>query len=63
MSVLLRVLFMLLLFVPCIPASFFFMSFWGRYPKNKKEWIIGGISLAYVPIYFAIIHYWPDLKL
>jgi hypothetical protein len=64
MMVLLKVLFMLLLLLPCIPASFFFFSsIGGRYPRNKREWVIGAASLAYVPVYFAIVHHWPSLKL
>jgi hypothetical protein len=60
----LKVLFMLLLLVPVLPACFFFINPWGgRYPRNKREWIIAAASLAYVPVYFAIIHHWPDLKL
>jgi len=59
-----KVLFMLLLPAPALPACFFFFGGWaGRYPRNKRERIIGGISLAYVPVYFFIIHRWPDLKL
>ena len=62
--VLLRVLFMVLLLVPVLPACFFFAGGWaGRYPRNKREWIIAGASLAYVPIYLFIVHRWPDLKL
>jgi hypothetical protein len=62
--VLLKVLFMLFLLAPTIPACFFFMNpLAGRYPKNwkEREWIIGITSLAYVPVYFWIIHRWPDL--
>jgi hypothetical protein len=59
-----KVLFMLLLPLPALPASFFFFArCGGRYPRNKREWVIGGTSLAYVPVYFFIIHHWSDLKL
>ena len=55
---------MVLLLVPVIPACFFFAGGWtGRYPRNKREWIIAGASLAYVPVYLFIVHRWPDLKL
>lgn len=64
MTIILKVLLMLLILAPVSPACFFFAGgLSGRYPRNKKEWIIAGASVVYVPIYFAIIHRWPDLKL
>jgi hypothetical protein len=62
--VLLKVLCMILLLAPALPGCFFFLGGLGsRYPRNKREWIIGVTSLAYLPVYFEIIHHWPDLKL
>ena len=64
MMVLLKFLFVLLSFLPVLPACFFFFNgSVGRFPKNKREWIIGIISLAYVPIYVVFIRHWVDLKL
>ena len=64
LMVLLKILFMLLLLAPTVPACFFFFGGWvGRYPRNKREWIIGVTSFAYVLAYIAIIHRWPGLKL
>ena len=62
--VLLKVLCMILLLAPALPGCFFFFGGWaGRYPRNKREWIIGVASLAYIPAYIAIIHRWSGLKL
>ena len=59
----LQVLFEFLLVVPVFIAVFFFANPWGSYPRNRREWIIGLTSLAYVPIYFFfIIRRWPTLK-
>ena len=64
MTIILKVLLMLLILAPVFPACFFFAGgLGGRYPRNKREWIIAGTSVVYIPIYFAIIHRWPDLKL